>query len=151
MTVHVREATDVDVPAIQFLRRAWLEEDVGGPVDDPEYETAFSRWWDRERGHRRHWVAEVDGEVVAMVSVVTISRMPQPGRRPSEWGYVHHMVVRPDRRHEGVGTALLSAAMEGCRAAGFEQLLLHPRERSRPFYERLGFVAVGDAFLRCRL
>ncbi|MEO5899154.1 MAG: GNAT family N-acetyltransferase, partial [Ilumatobacteraceae bacterium] len=48
--------------------------------------------------------------------------------------------VRPDRRDRGVGGSLFAAVVAGAREQGFHQLVLNPRERSLPFYERLGFI-----------
>jgi GNAT superfamily N-acetyltransferase len=143
-----RPATDDDVPAIRDLRRRWWEEDGGaGAVADPDYGREFAAWWDAEREHRRHWVAEVDGAVVAMASIVTMRRMPAPGGGARPWGYVHHVYVEPAHRGVGVGAALLAAPIDACRADGFEHLLLHTRDRSRSFYERLGFAPAGRFML----
>jgi GNAT superfamily N-acetyltransferase len=139
-----RPAIDADVATIAALRRAWTEEDAGGPIADPGYERAFAAWWATESAHRRHWVAEVAGEVVGMASVVEMRRMPQPGRPPRPWGYVHHVFVLVSHRDAGVGAALLEHLIGECRAAGYTRLVLHPRDRSWPFYERLGFRPADD-------
>jgi hypothetical protein len=46
---------------------------------------------------------------------------------------------------------LLDAVVAEARARGWGQLVLHPRLRSRPFYERGGFLDAGDQFLVNRL
>jgi GNAT superfamily N-acetyltransferase len=146
--VEIRPAGDDDADAIRDLRHAWTEEDRGEAIVDPDFEVTFAAWWATERAHRRYWLAEVDGAVVGMVSVVTMSRMPQPGATPQPWGYVHQLVVLPPHRGAGIGAALMDAATNACRADGYEHLLLHPRERSVPFYERLGFAPVTDLVRR---
>jgi GNAT superfamily N-acetyltransferase len=135
----VRRAGDADVPALARLRETWTEEDDGGPVDDDGFGAAFLEWWELEGSRRRHWLAEVDGAVIGMVSVVDMRRMPRPGRSVRPWGYVHHVFVAAAHRDAGVGADLMAAAIDACRADGYEQLVLNPRARSRPFYERLGF------------
>jgi GNAT superfamily N-acetyltransferase len=143
--VPCRLATDDDIAAIRRLRVAWAEEDRGRTVADDEFVEPFAEWWRAERGHRRFWLWETDdGEPVGMVSVVTMRRMPWPGADVPSWGYVHQMFVLPPHRDGGVGSALLRAVVTACRDEGFEQLVLHPRERSVPFYERLGFAPAGD-------
>jgi len=139
-----RPATDADADALRDLRRAWREEDAGGPIEDAAFDAAFDEWWAAEAPRRRHWVAAVDGHVVGMASVVVMVRMPQPGRVPSRWGYVHHVYVRPEHRGTGLGGALLDAVIGACRDDGFERLVLHPTERSLPFYEHLGFEPAAD-------
>jgi GNAT superfamily N-acetyltransferase len=138
--VTIRPATDADKAGIRGMRWAWLEENDGHPVDDTGFADVFDEWWALEAGHRRFWVAEVDGGLIGMVSVVTMRRMPQPGRTVAGWGYVHQMYVRPEHRNAGVGAELLAAAAATCRDEGFQHLLLHPTERAVPFYAREGFV-----------
>jgi GNAT superfamily N-acetyltransferase len=145
-----RPATPADVPAIARLRHAWTEEDAGHAIADEGFDAAFATWWEHECRHRRHWVAEIDTDdsagidIVGMASIVVMSRMPQPGRPPTAWGYVHHVYVRPEHRSGGVGAALMGALADAGRADGYERLVLHPRPRSAPFYERLGFRPVDD-------
>jgi GNAT superfamily N-acetyltransferase len=145
--VPCRLATDDDVATLRRLRIAWAEEDRGAPVDAEGFVERFDAWWRAEAGHRRFWLWELDGpgaEAVGMVSVVTMRRMPWPGADVPSWGYVHQMFVVPAHRNDGTGSALLRAVVDACRAEGFEQLVLHPRPRAVPFYERLGFAPVGD-------
>ena len=111
--------------------------------DDPAWDATFDSWWERERSHRRHWIVEVDGEVVGMVSVVHMDRMPRPGIPTSPWGYLHQLYVLPAHRDHGVGAALLRFVADECRADGYQQLVLNPTPRSVPFYRRLGYVETG--------
>jgi GNAT superfamily N-acetyltransferase len=75
--------------------------------------------------------------------------MPEPGSPSDRWGYVGHVYVVPAERSRGVGAALMEALLAWSRSEGLKRLILHPRERSVPFYERLGF---RDAdLLRLRL
>ena len=148
MTVRCRLAGDGDTDAVRALRQAWTEEDRGAPIDDPGFDATFATWWEAERGRRRCWLAEVEGEVVGMVSVVVMSRMPRPGAATSSWGYVHNMYVLPAHRDAGIGAHLMAAAIDGCRADRFEHLTLHPRARAVPFYERLGFGPATDLLRR---
>lgn len=159
MTVLVRRAgdTDADRRALAALRRAWDEEDAGGPIDDPTFEDRAVAWLAANRSHRLAWLAEVPGEAgepsdaaepVGLVTVVIVDRMPQPGRPDSGWGYVHHFFVLPSHRSAGIGAALMDAAVAEAERRGWWQLLLHPRPRSVPFYERAGFVAADHLMVR---
>jgi GNAT superfamily N-acetyltransferase len=143
-SVRCRPATDADASAIRDLRHAWTEEDAGAPIVDDGFAAAFDAWWQDERARRRYWVAEVDGAVVGMVSVVTMTRMPRPNAHTPPWGYVHNLVVLPSHRGAGIGAELMAAAADACRADGYEHLLLHPRPRAVPFYERLGYRPPSD-------
>ncbi len=145
-----RPATDDDLPAIRSLRWAWLEEDEGRPVDDAGYDDAWAAWWAVEQGHRTFWVAEVDGAVVGMLSMVHMRRMPRPGRSAAGWGYLQQMFVLPDHRNRGVGSALLTAAVDAGLAAGFLHVVLHPAPRAEAFYRRHGFETADFLLSRAR-
>ncbi len=134
------EATDADRRALAAVRRRWTEEDDGGPIDDPGFEDRAVEWIAANESHRVAWLAELGGDPVGMLTVIVAERMPQPGRPDSGWGYVHHLVVHPDHRSQGIGAALIDAVVVEAITRGWSQLLLHPRPRSVPFYERAGFV-----------
>lgn len=55
--------------------------------------------------------------------------------------------VRPDRRGQGIGTALVAAAEEWTRARGHTRLSMGvavDNPGARRLYERLGYVATGE-------
>jgi ribosomal protein S18 acetylase RimI-like enzyme len=61
--------------------------------------------------------------------------------------HLYQMWVAPDRRGQGVGRALLDAAVEWARTAGTHALMLDVTVSNGPalhLYERAGFVAIGD-------
>lgn len=149
-TIRRAGPTDDDRRRLARVRRAWAEEDAGRPIDDPGYEDRAVAWVAANEPHRIAWLAEVDDEPVAMLMMVIVERMPQPGTPDSTWGYVHHLVVTPDHRNAGLGAQLLAAAVEEAERRGWPHLLLHPRPRSVPFYERHGFEPAGAWLARAR-
>lgn len=52
------------------------------------------------------------------------------------------------RRGKGVGSALMTAAVDYADAHGFARLVLSPSERSTAFYERAGFSPATSLMLR---
>ena len=124
------------------LRRAWNEENAGGPIDDEGFDETFSAWWDAERATRTFFVVDVDGRAVGMANIKRYDRMPVAGR-PSggRWGYVGNVFVLPEHRNSKVGSALMNALIDWAWAAGMEHLRLAPSPMSAPFYDRLGFTA----------
>jgi GNAT superfamily N-acetyltransferase len=96
------------------------------------------------------FVARDGGEVVGMVSLLFTVSTAEGG--PACW--LEDMVVRPDRRREGLGSRLLLYAVEHARANGFVRLtLLTDRDNGGGirFYERHGFTRSAMTALRLPL
>lgn len=148
VTIRQAERTDADRRKLAAVRRAWAEEDAGGPIDDPGYEDRAAAWVEANEPTRTAWLAEIDGEPVGMLVLVTLERMPEPGEPVSAWGYVHHFVVVPGHRDAGIGQRLMAEAVAAAEARGWPHLLLNPRTRSVPFYERWGFEPAGEWLAR---
>jgi GNAT superfamily N-acetyltransferase len=139
MGVSVRVAGDGDAGVVRMLRRSWVEETVGEPIEDPDFDAAFAAWWDAERDSRTFFVADVDGAPVGMANVKRYARMPSPGAEAGVWGYVGNVYVRAEHRDARVGAALMETLIAWTVEHGYDHLRLAPTVRSIPFYERLGF------------
>ena len=136
------------------LRRAWTEENAGGPIEDDGFDAAFAEWFEREHDQRRHLAR----------------RRRRPGRRDAQPAGVHPDAASRARptppapraggatsptctstaaaRDAGVGARLLDAATSYADEQGFARLVLSPSERSVPFYERAGFATATSLMLR---
>ena len=69
------------------------------------------------------------------------------GRR----GYIYHTAVNPAYRHQGIGTALVNAALHALANEGIIKVALVAFSRNdagNAFWERLGFTARGDLTYR---
>ena len=99
--VKLREYEDADVGALCSL---W--ESVFG--DKPELIQEFFRLLP---GMGFCAVAELDGEIVGMASVLTALELVTPGGDAARCGYVYAVAVKPEVRGKGAGTAL----MKHCR------------------------------------
>lgn len=69
------------------------------------------------------------------------------GRR----GYIYHTAVSPAYRHQGIGTALVNAALHALANEGIIKVALVVFSRNdagNAFWERLGFTARGDLTYR---
>jgi GNAT superfamily N-acetyltransferase len=151
--VTVRVAGRDDAPAVAALRRAWTEENHGGPIDDDGFDAVFAAWFEREHDQRVTWLAEVRGRTVGMLNLLVFTRMPRPRSAPAPgspeaWGYVANVYVAPGQRDGGTGRLLLDAATSYADEHGFARLVLSPSERSVPFYERAGFTTATSLMLR---
>lgn len=146
--IQIRRVGTNDVGALAALRRAWVEEQAGGDVDDPGYEVAFAEWFDREHDQRVTWVALGGGDAIGMLNMLVFTRMPRPGRPVSQWGYLANFFVRAEHRGEGVGGRLLAACVEHADAHDYVRIVLSPSERSIPLYRRAGFSPADDLMIR---
>jgi len=103
--------------------------------EERRYLKAIRRW-----EHAAVFVAEVDGQIVGRLSV---SRDQHPAsRHVADLG----LMVAAERRGQGIGRALLEAAVDWARAAGVTKLELHVFPWNEPairLYERFGFEREG--------
>ena len=99
--------------------------------------------WNQRRGlvdfYRRRddstvLVADVDGHIAGCGGATVF-----PGMPPTGW--VHGIVVRPERRRTGLGTRLTEAAIAWLHGRSVGTVLLLATEAGRPIYDRLGFTA----------
>jgi GNAT superfamily N-acetyltransferase len=144
----IRLATYDDRALVAALRRAWVEENSGGPIEDDDFERRLDEWLRREEHQRLTWLGLVDDQPVAMVNMLVFTRMPRPGTEVSQWGYLANFYVRPENRDAALGTRLLAALTAYADEHGFVRVILSPSERSVPFYERGGFSASNALMLR---
>ncbi|MGD9986539.1 N-acetyltransferase family protein [Pseudonocardia sp.] len=148
----VRVADERDVEALAALRRAWLEERAGAPVDDPGFEAAFAQWWRTEQPRRTFWLAEVGSDragwtPIGSINVVEIVSMPRPGSRGGRVGQVGNAFVLAGFADRGVPRALLEAAVDHAGERRYRRLMLAPTAGSASFYRRAGFAPAGEALL----
>jgi GNAT superfamily N-acetyltransferase len=127
--VTVRQATPADAEAIAEIHTTARREAMPWlPVLHTDAET---RVWVAEvvLVAQQVWVAEVDGQVVGYIGVSDHD--------------LNDLYVRPGWQRQGIGTVLLEQA----RAVSPDRLELWAFKRNagaRRFYERHGFVAIGE-------
>jgi GNAT superfamily N-acetyltransferase len=148
----IRVADERDVAALAGLRRTWLEERTGQPVDDPGFEATFAQWWRVEQPRRTFWLAEVGSDrsgwtAVGSINVVEIVHMPRPGARGGRIGHVGNAFVLASFADRGLPAQLLAAVIEHARTRRYRRLLLAPTPASSAFYQRLGFLPAGETLL----
>ena len=121
------------IPAVGELRwREW-----GRP---PEPTTRS--WWvegtAREAGRGAlpvTWVAlDTNGEALGAVGLGPFDLAKRRDRSPWIWG----MIVRPDRRGQGIGGLLMAALEAWAREHGYRELWVATGGRAVAFYERCG-------------
>jgi GNAT superfamily N-acetyltransferase len=105
--------------------------------------------WNQTEADWRHFVEH--GEVRALddggpALVATAATL----RFSARLGWISMVLVRPDRRGQGLATRLMQWAIERLRAQGTACIALDATPAGRPVYAKLGFVAQGG-FARWRL
>ncbi|MCW0214702.1 MAG: GNAT family N-acetyltransferase [Pseudonocardia sp.] len=150
--ISVRVADERDGAALARLRRVWVEERTGRPVEDPGFEATFEQWWRTEQPRRTFWLAEVGSEragytAIGSINVVEIVHMPRPGGRGGRVGQVGNAFVLNAFSDQGVARALLEAVVAHARERRYRRLVLAPTARSVEFYRRAGFRSAGETLL----
>ena len=140
----VRQATSADLPALTTLRVAWGASQGRTAGDSLELGERLRQWWERQGGLRVAWLATEGERPVGMVNLAVFERMPHEGVPDARWAYLANLWVEPDRRREGVASALVTAAVDWARAEGMERVVLNPSEMSRPLYQAFGFRPADD-------
>ena len=95
-------------------------------------------------GSWRCWVAERDGEVIGHLWLQLIEKVPNPAPELESHAYITNVYVRPVARGEGIGQALVEAALEYCREQHVDSVILWPTQQSRTLYARNGFAVPSD-------
>ena len=65
------------MPALARLRRSWLEERAGHPVDAPCFEESFAEWWRVELPRRTFWLDLVGTDRSGYTAIGSINQ-PRP-------------------------------------------------------------------------
>jgi GNAT superfamily N-acetyltransferase len=139
----IREATEPDIPAILHVyREAGLETD--GFTRD-EAREHFARL--RQYPGYRIFVAEANRSIAGTYALIILDGLAKRGARA---GVVESVAVLPAHQGQGIGRAMMTHALEQCRAAGCYKLTLSSnlkREAAHRFYDSLGFERHGYSFL----
>ena len=106
------------------------------------FRTALPNIEDRNR--LVHFVAECDGELIAVLSIVKVTKIPRPGDINGQWGYLTNVYTLPEFRNMGAGGRLLATARNWAAAQQLELLIVWPSDQSYAFYERAGFRREAD-------
>lgn len=87
-------------------------------------------------------VGAYEGE--RLVATGNVRPEPAPWAPEHEAWRLRGMATAPDRRGAGLGAAVLDALVRHCREHGGGQLWCNARTPALRFYERAGFVTVGE-------
>ena len=149
LKIRYSEAARRDLPQLVSLLGVLFAQEAEFTPDRRKQRRALGMiLGDRSRG--RIYVARRGRRLLAMVSVLRGVSTAEGG--PSGW--LEDLVVRPDARGAGTGSALLAFAIERSRAEGLLRLTLLTdagNRRAQSLYRRAGFVASPMRPMRRRL
>ncbi len=131
MSPAVRLACAADMTAVYALRHAVfvLEQAVPPELERDDLDEVAD-----------HGLAEVEGAPLATGRLVA----PGPDGGP---GTIGRMAVRADARGRGLGGAVLALLEQTAASRGWRSVELHAQVHAAGFYERVGYVPVGDVYL----
>ena len=136
--MNIRVMTKQDYEKVYAL---WLSCKGMGLNDVDDSREGIARYL--RRNPTTSFVAEAEGNIVGCIMA------GHDGRR----GYIHHTAVRPECRKQGVGTALVEAALTALRAEGISKVALVAfgrNETGNAFWARQGFSLREDLSYRNR-
>lgn len=91
--------------------------------------------WDEQDNASVHFLAtDANGNAIGCVRLLPT-------------GQISRLSVLEERRTEGVGRALLEAAINEARAQGLREIFLHAQTHATSFYEAAGFLVDGGIFI----
>jgi GNAT superfamily N-acetyltransferase len=143
--MEIRQARPTDVERlIELLAAGSLRADKEDASCRADYEDALREI--AATPGQEVLVAELDGNVVGTVQLITFRHFQERGGRCAELESMH---VHPAHRNSGVGTQLLAFAIARARELGCYRVQLTSNARrhdAHRFYERHGFEATHKGF-----
>jgi glucosamine-phosphate N-acetyltransferase len=142
ISIHEIKYEDIDKG---FL--AVLENLVSPDIDNNEYAKNILQKIKMNSLHKI-FVAEEDDSNGIVVGTITLLIEPKFINKGMQVGYIEDVSVRKEYEGLGIGSKLVTYAttyaisIEGCR-----KVLLYCSEKTKPFYEKLGYQLAKDTFV----
>lgn len=128
------------------LRYQWRTTELGERGLSPEeFDENLREWYESHRETHLGYLATLDDCPVGCAWLAIVDRIPSPGRSIRRAGVIQSVYVQPVWRDRGVGSDLVGTLSSEARSMGLDYLIVHPSERSFPFYRRLGFASAEKA------
>ena len=134
-----REATTGDVSALVSMRKRQLS-DEGMAATNP-IDAELTEWYEQglSDGRLTVWVAEEDGDIVAVGALLYMQFPPSfkdPGGRR---GYLNSLYTAPSFRGHGIATVILGKLMDAAKTHGVRRLWVGASRLGRRVLPRYGF------------
>ncbi len=141
--ISIRLADARDAPLLAKFRYAFRSGTGRAGEDQTEFIERCTLWMQErlrvEDGLWRCWMAEQDQALLGHLWAQLIEKIPNPSPEREYHAYLTNFYVSEDARGRGVGSSLLSVALDWCQSRQVHAVILWPTQRSRPLYLRHGF------------
>jgi len=92
-----------------------------------------------------------DGRIISSVFLTMAEKIPNTVYPNGRTGVVHNVYTCPAYRKTGLATALLQEMLKKARLLDINSVDLVATEEGRPLYEKSGFRAIKDTYMRLSL
>ena len=126
------------------LRDAVLRKPLGLRLADDDLEAERDQW--------HFGLFDAQGQLVGCIVAAPLGSGgtflgPSQRRGDPRAARLRQMAVAVEFQRQGHGRRVIAEVERALTARGFTQLVLHARKVVVPFYEKLGYRAVGDEFI----
>ncbi len=147
----IRSATASDAPLLAGLRYAFRAS-LGQAIEsEAEFVPRCSAWMQQrlKPDSLWHcWIAEQQHTPAGHLWAQLIEKIPNPTDEPEVHAYLTNFYVLEAARGKGIGSRLLSTALEWLQSQHVDAVILWPTPASRSLYLRHGFAVRDDLLER---
>lgn len=143
--IEIRKASKNDIPIVLGLLY-----ELGRPK--PEKDNDVEIFEDQAKGYvsdsdKRILIAEHDGNVAGLVSIMFLSRLNQKNHEM----YIPELIVAEDYQNQGIGKKLINSCIKLAKEKKCHRIRLesgNQRKESHQFYKNLGFEQSSLSFTK---
>jgi GNAT superfamily N-acetyltransferase len=150
--ITIREAMPTESAIILHHRRSMFRDMGEGTVEELDRMVEVTSPWlarAMEDGSYRHWLALDGSNRVAGGGGVLLCPWPANPKDPcTERAVILNMFTEPEFRRRGIAQQIMLTLLAWVRDRGLRGVNLHASEEGRVLYERLGFEATNEMWLR---
>ena len=95
---------------------------------------------------------EMDGKDSDCIHFLALKQSkPIGAARLQKYGKIERVSVLREYRTKGIGTAIMKMVIEKAKDLDVEKIYLHSQMDSKIFYQRLGFIELGQIFFEANI
>ena len=148
----IQASPDTDQVIFDHYMALWDSYGTSPDLYDPEARRSFFSFLreGRERYRLQTFTATEEGQVIGsagcQLAVDTYPRVIKQTERC--FGYIWHVLVRPEFQRRGIGRDLTQAAVDYLRDLGCTTIVLNASEAGAPLYRSMGFASGTEMRLK---